>query len=208
MHYHIKSRIFIVPGILSIPVLLIMQQLINYIEKFVPLNDETVQALSSLVEFESYKKNQYIIEPGERCNKLWFLVRGMIRKFHLVDGREVTSWIHVENEMLTSLQSYGQRVPSHEYLHACEDSELISISRTNSEKLIQYPEILAFTNLMMEREFVNIDKNTKALNSLDARGKYEYLWEIAPEMMKRAKLGYIASIIGVTPETLSRIRRH
>jgi hypothetical protein len=59
----------------------------------------------------------------------------------------------------------------------------------------------------MEREFVNIDKHTKALNQKDARGKYAYLREIAPEIIKRAKLGHIASIIGISQETLSRIRK-
>lgn len=59
----------------------------------------------------------------------------------------------------------------------------------------------------MEREFVNIDMHTRAMNQRDAKGKYEYLREIAPEMINRAKLGHIASIIGVTRETLSRIRK-
>ena len=59
----------------------------------------------------------------------------------------------------------------------------------------------------MEREFVNIDVHTKALNLKDAKGKYDYLRRIAPEMTKRAKLGHIASIIGITQETLSRIRK-
>jgi hypothetical protein len=56
---------------------------------------------------------------------------------------------------------------------------------------------------LIERGFVNMDIHIKALNSKDARGKYEYLAKIAPEMIKRAKLGHIASIIGVTQETLT-----
>ena len=66
---------------------------------------------------------------------------------------------------------------------------------------------MVFINALMEREFVNIDKHTKALNQRDAKGKYEYLREIAPEIIKRAKIGHIASIIGVSRETLSRIRK-
>jgi len=92
-------------------------------------------------------------------------------------------------------------------LQACEITEVIGISKTNSEKLALFPEFIIFTNELMKREFANIDKHTKALNSKDARGKYEYLREIAPEMIKRGKLGHIASIIGITPETLSRVRK-
>jgi len=66
---------------------------------------------------------------------------------------------------------------------------------------------MIFVNAMMGREFANIDKHTKELNQRDAKGKYEYLREIAPEIIKRAKIGHIAAIIGVSRETLSRIRK-
>lgn len=184
-----------------------MQKLIEYIEQFVKLDSEVIQELKNLAEEETYKKNQFILEQGERCNKIWFLKKGMVRKFHLCDGKEVTTWIHTENDTFTSLQSYAQKSVSDEYLQACEDTEVISITKSNSEKLAKYPQIMEFTNALMEREFVNIDKHSKELNQRDAKGKYAYLKEIAPEIIKRAKIGHIASIIGVSRETLSRIRR-
>ncbi|MFC0876492.1 Crp/Fnr family transcriptional regulator [Saccharicrinis sp. FJH2] len=184
-----------------------MQKLIDYITQFVKLDDEAIQALKDLAEIEIYRKNQYILENGQRCNKIWFLKKGMVRKFHLCDGKEITTWIHTENETFTSLQSYAQDTPSDEFLQACEDTEVIGITKTNSEKLSRHPQFIVFTSTLMEREFVNIDKHTKALNQRDAKGKYEYLREIAPEIIKRAKIGHIASVIGVSRETLSRIRR-
>ncbi|WP_159520483.1 Crp/Fnr family transcriptional regulator [Sunxiuqinia indica] len=184
-----------------------MEQLINYIEEFVKLDDDAKAALHELTEMEHFSKNKYILEPGQRCNKIWFLKRGMVRKFYLNDGQEETVWIHTENQTFTSLESYAQNTPSKEYLQACEDSELICITKGNSEKLAEFPKIVAFVNAMMGREFANIDKHTKALNQRDAKGKYEYLREIAPELLKRAKLGHIASIIGVSRETVSRIRK-
>ena len=131
----------------------------------------------------------------------------MVRKYYVADGKEITTWIHTENDMFTSLQSYAQNLPSDEFIQACEATEVIGLSKLNSEKLATYPQFMVFGNALMEREFVNIDKHTKALNQRDAKGKYNYLMEIAPEMIKRAKLGHIASIIGVTQETLSRIRK-
>jgi CRP-like cAMP-binding protein len=183
-----------------------MQKLIDYIEQFVKLDSEAIKALKSLAEIETYKKNQYILEQGQRCNKIWFIKSGMVRKFHLCDGKEITAWIHTENDTFTSLQSYAQNNQSDEYLQACENTEVISITKQNSEKLAKYSQFMIFTNALMEREFVNIDMHTKAMNQRDAKGKYEYLREIAPEIIKRAKIGHIASIIGVSRETLSRIR--
>ncbi|HEX2968410.1 MAG TPA: Crp/Fnr family transcriptional regulator [Bacteroidales bacterium] len=184
-----------------------MQQLVNYIEQFVTLDKEAVDALNNFASIEIYKKNQYILEPGQRCDKIWFLKMGMVRKYFLADGKEITVWIHTENDTFTSLQSYAENSPSVEFLQACEPTEVISISKTNSEKLARFPQFMIFTNELMRREFANIDKHTKALNSKDAKGKYDYLRATAPEIVRRAKLGYIASIIGVTPETLSRIRK-
>lgn len=184
-----------------------MQQLINYIEQFVKLDLKAVSALNNLAEIEMYNKNQHILEQGQRCNKIWFLKKGMVRKYHICNGKEVTVWIHTENEIFTSLQSYAQNLPSVEFLQACEKTEVISISILNSEKLAQFSQFMIFINEIMRREFSNIDRHTKALNSYDAKGKYEYLRMIAPEVIKRGKLGHIASIIGVTQETLSRIRK-
>jgi CRP-like cAMP-binding protein len=131
----------------------------------------------------------------------------MVRKFHLSNGKEITAWIHTENDIFTSLQSYAQNCASDEFLQACEDTKVVSITKSNSEKLAKHAQFMVFTNALMEREFVNIDRHTKALNQRDARGKYAYLSEIAPEIIIRAKIGHIASIIGVSRETLSRIRK-
>lgn len=131
----------------------------------------------------------------------------MVRKYHYFKDKEVTVWIHTENQTFTSLQSYAQNTLSEEYLQACENTEVISITKSNSEKLAQYPQITSFVNAMMGLEFANIDKYSKELSQRDAKGKYEYLKEISPEIIKRAKLGHVASILGISQETLSRIRR-
>lgn len=184
-----------------------MQQLIDYIEKFVKLDSETIEELERFTEIETYAKNQFILEQGKQCNKIWFLKSGMVRKYYLHDGNEKTVWIHTENETFTSLQSYSLHIPSEEYVQACEDTVVISITRENSEKLVKYPQIATFTNVLMGKEFAEKDILSKAFNTKDAKGKYEYLQKIAPEIIKRAKLGHIASMIGISQETLSRIRK-
>lgn len=184
-----------------------MQQLIDYINTITRLNDDAILALYDLAEIENFSKNKNILEAGQRCTKIYYLKKGMVRKFHIFDGKDITSWIHTENQTFTSLQSYAMQIPADEYIQAIEDTEAISITKENSKKLSQFPQFIIFSNTLMEREFVNIDKHTKAFNQLDARNKYEYLRKIAPEVVKRAKLGHIASVLGVSQETLSRIRR-
>ncbi len=183
-----------------------MNQLIDYINSIVKLNSPAIEALHQFANIECFQKGDHILEVGQRCNKIWFLNSGMVRKYYIHNGKEITIWIHTEGDTFTSLQSYSQNICANEYLQVCEDTEVVSITRANSEKLAAIPEFVIFSNTIMEQEFVNIDIHTRELNQRDSHGKYEYLRKIAPQIIKRAKLGHIASILGMSQETLSRAR--
>jgi CRP-like cAMP-binding protein len=184
-----------------------MQQLIDFIKRYAELDAESIAALKKYIVFEEFTKNQYILNTEQVCNRVWFIKSGMVRKFHLLDGMEITSWIHFENEMFTSLNSYINSIPSGEYLQACENSILISITKQNSEKLSDFPQLSAFSNNLLGEQLAKIDLVSSKLKTMDATEKYKFLLSISPELFKRAKLGYIASIMGITQETLSRIRK-
>ncbi|QGY42248.1 cyclic nucleotide-binding domain-containing protein [Maribellus comscasis] len=184
-----------------------MQKLIDYINQYAKLDDAAILELELRAETEKFKKNEFILEQGKYCNKIWFIKSGMVRKFHLHEGKEITAWIHIENEFVTSLHSYFHQTPAIEYLQACEETELIGISRQNSEKLARFPQFTIFANSLMGEHFVKIDTNSREFGLLSAKEKYDYLKQISPGMLKRAKLGHVASLMGVTQETLSRIRK-
>ena len=184
-----------------------MQELIGFIKKYSKGLDKDAEfALRKYSEFESYKKNDFILSQGQYCNKVWFVKSGLIRRFYIEDGKEITIWIFCENELFTSMFSYFQKKPSHEFIQACEDSELISMSRTNSEKLNKYPQIELFSRLHLEEQIAKIDIVSKKLTLMKTKERYDTFKEMAPSVFKRAKLGHIASILGVSQETLSRIR--
>lgn len=128
-----------------------MEDMVTYIEQIVPLNDEAKAALFELANVKKYSKNELILEEGQRCNKIWFLKSGMVRKFYFHEGKEKTVWIHTENEIFTSLQCSGQRRPAEECLEACEDSKTISISSENSEMLIRFPALLGMSPETLSR---------------------------------------------------------
>lgn len=183
-----------------------MDQLITFIKKYTPLSHEAKNNLTQLVNFETYKKNDFILQQGQRCHKVWFIKSGLIRKFYLEDGKEITTWIHAENELFTSMHSYFQDESSTEYIQAYEDVSLLSMTKENSHKLSKFPEIELFSSKVLQEQFSKIDKVVKQFFMMNAQDKYNMLQKHAPYIIKRAKLGHIASIMGVTQETLSRIR--
>lgn len=184
-----------------------MQNLITFIQTIIKLDTHAIAKLEELVKTEQYSKGQHILEAGQFCNKLWFVNKGMVRKYHFHEGKELTCWMHTENDIFTSLSSYTNQTQSKEYIQACEPTEVFSITRKNSKKLSEISQFQYFSTIMMQQAFANIDIHTKEFSTRDAKGKYEYLRKIAPETIKRAKLSHIASILGITQETLSRIRR-
>lgn len=184
-----------------------MQRLINYIENYVSLDKEAVSILNNYCFFEKVAKNDNILVPGQYCNTIWFLASGMVRKYFLHDGKEMTCWIHTENDIFTSLNSYTQKCPAKEYIQACEESVLIGITRDNALQLNNNKSLQYFSKQILEQGMANIDLHAREFAVRDAKGKYEYLCQIVPEAVKRAKLGHIATILGITQETLSRIRK-
>ena len=184
----------------------LMQALINFINKFTVLGKEAGAALQQYAEPEFFRKNEFILREGAYCTKVYFIKSGMLRNYFLHDGNEITKWIFCENEMLTSMASYFSGTPSGEYIQACEDTQLISMTKENSHKLNEYPAFCDFSKNLLEAQFARIDNLSKQFSLLGAREKYAMLNELAPEVIKRAKLGHIASLMGITRETLSRIR--
>jgi CRP-like cAMP-binding protein len=86
-----------------------MQQLIHFINQYTKLSADAIKALEDKVKFESFKKNDFVLRQGTRTTKVWFITSGLIRKFYVNEGKEITSWIHSENEMFTSMHSYFQK---------------------------------------------------------------------------------------------------
>jgi hypothetical protein len=124
----------------------------------------------------------------------------------LHEGKEVTVWLHTEGEMFTSMRSYFMDQPTTEIIQACENSTLFSVTKDGSKKLNRYPQFDTFSRLYLEEQFSRLDESLKKFSMLSAEEKYRMLMDLSPQLIRRAKLIHIASIMGVTPETLSRIR--
>ena len=186
-----------------------MQQLINFIKKYTVLDKAAEKAVLDATSSEFFPKNEFLLKSGQYCNKIWFIKSGLIRRFYRHNSKEITIWIHDEDQWLTSARSFFQKEPSQEYIQACEDSELVCISREASQELMHYSAIQRFSKLHLQEMLACGEKLSQEFGPLSAGEKYQYLFEHVPTILKRAKLGHIASMMGVTQETLSRIRaRH
>ncbi|MCB0495865.1 MAG: Crp/Fnr family transcriptional regulator [Cyclobacteriaceae bacterium] len=168
---------------------------------------EKVEIEESVLTETSYKKNQYILSEGSVCNSVIFIVSGLIRSYYLKDGLEVNTGFYKENDIACSFNSLVNRVPSNEFLQALENTTAIVLPYESLLKLYstsdQWQEI---GRIMTERECVYLANRVTFLSFESARTKYLNLLKEQPELVNRVPVHHLASYIGVSRETLSRIR--
>lgn len=183
-----------------------MTELINVINSFQELDYETEEAIKKYFIVEKFKKGELVVETGYICKKIYFIKSGAVRRFSIEDGEEVTKWIYTDNQFLTSLSSFFEQKPSFESFQTCEETILYSLSYTDELILLEYPLFSRFHIKQLRLYLSKINEFHHLFRVMNAQEKYMYLLEMFPQIILKAKLKHIASLIGVSQETLSRIR--
>lgn len=183
-----------------------MTELINFINRLQKLDDETEQAIIKLHTVETFKKNEFIVEAGKICSKVVFIKSGLVRRFFMNDGQDVTIWIYGSNQMATSMPSFFLQKPAYEYLQACEDTVAYSLSFQHEQILLEYPLYAKFQLKLFRYLLSGVDEVNYRFKLMTAKEKYKYMLTNFPEIIQKAKLMHIASFLDISQETLSRIR--
>ncbi len=178
--------------------------------KFVPFSHDELNDILSHFEKEYVQKNQVLIKEGQVCNKLYFVEQGIGRSYYLKkDGKEVTQWFFGVGNFMSSADSFFQQSPSFYYLEILEDSILYSISKVKMDLLLaKYHKMEKFIRLLSIEMFTKIVHKLNAVQFQTAKERYNYMLSEFPDISHRVPLGYIASYLGMTQETLSRIRKN
>lgn len=183
-----------------------MKNLIKYLNNYSKLSPATEKAIQQLYKLEYYKKNEFILREGKVCEKLGFIQAGLVRRFYYNEENEVTRWIYSENEFISSLPSFFKQIPSRENFQACEDCAILTLNYKDEEKLFEYPDYERLHRILLREYISSLSEFHYSFKVMSSEQKYEYIGSYFPEILKRAKLGHVASLIGITQETLSRLR--
>lgn len=184
-----------------------MKQLIESFGEMAKLSRETEELFMSSVQKKDFKKKELLQEEGKVCNQLYFVEKGVARTFYYKNGKEVTYWLAAENDFVGAMASFFSRTPSNKHVETLEDCTLWIFDYNKLEKLYENSKELE----RMGRLFANygmavMEKKFDDFHALSAKERYDVLVEKHPQILQRVSLGIIASYLGITQETLSRIR--
>ena len=155
------------------------------------------------------KKNSELQPVGHSCKTIYFLVKGVARVYYFKEDIDITEGFSFENSIVVRYESLFTGRPSRKAIQALEDSDLIAISSPELFKLYDlHPDIERLFRKLFERALVEQINRTESLQFHTAEERYRDLVKEAPGILKRVPLKFIASYLGITPVSLSRIRAH
>jgi CRP-like cAMP-binding protein len=184
-----------------------MISLNNYLQSFPFLTSEITEALLHSFEPASIDKGALLLQPGKTARELYFIEQGMIRGYYEKDGKEITHWFGHEAHLCTSYYSFLSETPSFEYIQSIEPLKIQKLKRSTLYQLYeQFPLLNRLGREIIEQYYIQLEERLYHQHFKEARERYQLFCQKKPEVLQRAPLGSIASYLGISQETLSRIR--
>ena len=180
-----------------------------YLRKLSQITDAEFTDAISYFREHSLNKGDYFVKQNHVCRHIGFIVKGTLRNYYINDkAEETTSCFCTEGNLTTSYKSFILQQPSNLILQAIEDTKLLTIDYNNLQKLYsQSPIWQNIGRVVAEQEYIVMEQYASMLNNETAKEKYLRLLKEQPNVLQKANIEHIASYLGVTRRTLSRIRK-
>ena len=185
-----------------------VEPLLNYFERLIPLSKEEKELVTQNFHSRLYRKRQYVLQEGNICTQLNFVVRGCLRMYK-IDEQGATHVLQfaVENYWINDLGSFHSEKPSELNIDALDDTMVLQINRNDLVSLyLQASKFDRIFRVLIENSFINLQKRLLQNISSTAEQRYQAFLDTYPHLVNRLSQTQIASFLGITPEFLSRLR--
>lgn len=185
------------------------EQLFANINKKVTLTGDEKALLQTFFINKKLRKKQYLLQEGDACKYTAYVNKGLLRSYSVDNnGNEHIIQFALEDWWMADIYSFLTSEPSGYNIDALEDSELLLITKpAQDEMVIRIPKMERYLRLLMQSHLIALQRRVVSSLNFTAEDKYLQLIAVSPTIVQRIPQHYIASYLGITPETLSRIRR-
>ena len=183
------------------------EQFFQVINAISPLSAATISDLDACLRTVHYPKNSLVVKQGEYATNMFFICNGAVRAYYFYNDKEYTDWFMFRNMFMCSLSSFFGGGPSVQYIETLEASDMLVLSRQQIDQICdKHHDMQRLNSLILAHSLVTLQQNVIDQRFKTAQERYALLIENYPQVIQRVPLKYIASYLGVTQETLSRIR--
>ncbi len=152
-------------------------------------------------------KGHHLLKDGSVNNHLFFISKGLVRIYYHKENREVTEWLALDESFFFSIQSFFKRIPSKLAIHVLEPSEVFALHHDDLMRLCdQYHPVEKLFRRMLTDSLIFSQIRMESIQFETAQQRYQRLITLNPDILQRVPLAYVASFLGITQETLSRVR--
>ncbi|NJO88893.1 MAG: Crp/Fnr family transcriptional regulator [Chloroflexia bacterium] len=177
------------------------------LKQIAPISEESLTELSNHCTNLSFGKDELVLKEHAVCEHIYFVSKGLVRIYYYKEEKEVSEWFAFENTFCLSIVSYFQKTPSNLMIQCLEDAEIIFISKAGLDTLRNSNfEIADFAYRLIAGSLILSQERMASIQFETALTRYKNLLKLHKNLLQRIPLNYIASYLGVSAETLSRIR--
>ncbi|MCI4668146.1 MAG: Crp/Fnr family transcriptional regulator [Bacteroidia bacterium] len=180
----------------------------TYIDQFVRFDEEEKKIFEGRMKPRKVKKNEILVDLGEICGETYFILSGLIRFYYLTDqGLEITGFIFDEGLFATSHESFFTQMPSFQVLESLEDGEVLCLGYKDLEELYSLvPKCQELVRKISQQRMSNAQRVMASLIMHKPEERYTSFLESRPDLVGRIPQKVLATYLGITPVSLSRIR--
>lgn len=181
--------------------------LTDFIRTVYPVGKKAEQYIVQHSFHQKISRGKYLLKPGEYCSYYYYIHKGILRAFIKEGNKEITTWINPENEITTSIRSMSRNEPSLEYIQALENSDLYALPFESLQKMYTlFPEMNTVVRILLTEYYAASEEISYISRLPSAEKRYDHFNTSRPELVNRIPLKYVASYLGMSEETLSRLR--
>ena len=185
-----------------------MELLINFLHAVHPMSDALEEHLRAILKIRSLRKNEFLLKAGHICSNVYFIEKGLFRCYHLRKGNDVCNWFMKEGDVMFAVKSFYTQSISQETIQALENCIVYYVSYWQLQHIYKrFIEFNVHRGILTEKYYLQSEERNFALREYKSKDRYRFFKNKHPELMPRLSSKDIASHIGVSQATMTRLRK-